>query len=135
MPEHRRQFSPQFKAEAVQMVIETGKPIAAVARDLGIHDGTLGNWVDAWRREDPEPDQPLSPVERARVRELEEENRRLRMENEFLKKQRPSSPGRSRSRALRGDRRGEGQLQDRLDVPPARRAKVQLLRLALQSEI
>jgi transposase-like protein len=42
MPEHRRKFSPQFKAEAVQMVIETGKPIAEVARDLGIHDGTLG---------------------------------------------------------------------------------------------
>ena len=71
---------------AVQMVIETGKPIAEVARDLGIHDGTLGNWVNAWRREHPEPDQPLSPVERARVKELEEENRRLRMENEFLKK-------------------------------------------------
>ena len=86
MPEHRRQFSPQFKAEAVQMVIETGKPIAAVAGDLGIHDGTLGNWVNAWRREHPEPDEPLSPVERARVKELEEENRRLRMENEFLKK-------------------------------------------------
>jgi transposase-like protein len=46
MPEHRRQFSPQFKAEAVQMVIETGKPVAEVARDLGIHDGTLGNWVN-----------------------------------------------------------------------------------------
>jgi transposase-like protein len=86
MAEHRRKFSPQFKAEAVQMVIETGKPIAAVARDLGIHDGTLGNWVNAWRREHPEPDQPLSPVERVRVKELEEENRRLRMENEFLKK-------------------------------------------------
>jgi transposase-like protein len=86
MPEHGRQFSRQFKAEAVQMVIETGKPIAVVARDLGIHDGTLGNWVNAWRREHPEPDQPLSPVERARVRELEDENRRLRMENEFLKK-------------------------------------------------
>ena len=86
MPEHRRRFSPQFKAEAVQMVIETGKPIAAVAGDLGIHDGTLGNWVNAWRREHPEPDEPLSPVERARVKELEEENRRLRMENEFLKK-------------------------------------------------
>src|ERR1044071_10482871 len=86
MPEHRRRFSPQFKAEAVQMVIETGKPIAEVARDLGIHDGTLGNWVNAWRREHPEPDQPLSPVERARVKELEDENRRLRMENEFLKK-------------------------------------------------
>ena len=86
MPEHRRKFSPQFRAEAVQMVIETGKPIAEVARDLGIHDGTLGNWVNAWRREHPEPAQALSPVERARVNELEEENRRLRMENEFLKK-------------------------------------------------
>jgi transposase-like protein len=86
MPEHRRKFSLQFKAEAVQMVIETGKPIAEVARDLGIHDGTLGNWVTAWRRENPEPDQPLSPVERARVKELEDENRRLRLENEFLKK-------------------------------------------------
>jgi transposase-like protein len=86
MTERRRKFSPQFRAEAVQMVIETGKPIAEVARDLGIHDGTLGNWLTAWRREHPEPDQALSPVERARVKELEEENRRLRMENEFLKK-------------------------------------------------
>ena len=86
MPEHRRQFSPQYKAEAVQMVISTGKPIAEVARDLGIHDGTLGNWVNAWRQEHPEPDNSLSPVERARVKELEDEVRRLRMENEFLKK-------------------------------------------------
>jgi transposase-like protein len=86
MTERRRKFSPQFRAEAVQMVIETGKPIAEVARDLGIGDGTLGNWVNAWRREHPGPDQALSPVERARVNELEEENRRLRMENEFLKK-------------------------------------------------
>jgi transposase-like protein len=81
MTEHRRRFSPQFRAEAVQMVIETGKPIAEVARDLGVHDGTLGNWVTAWRRDHPEPDQALSPVERARVKELEDENRRLRMEN------------------------------------------------------
>src|ERR671932_1935315 len=86
MPEQRRRFSPQFKAEAVQMVIETGKPIAEVARDLGIHDGTLGKWVNAWRRAHPDPDEPLTPVERARVTELEDEIRRLRMENEFLKK-------------------------------------------------
>jgi transposase-like protein len=86
MPEQRRRFSPQFKAEAVQLVIETGKPIAVVARELGIHDGTLGNWVNVWRREHPEPDQPINPVERARVQEMGEEIRRLRMENEFLKK-------------------------------------------------
>ena len=85
MPEQRRRFSAQFKAEAVQMVIETGKPIAVVARDLGIHDGTLGNWVNAYRRAHPEPGQP-TPVESARVQELEDEIRRLRMENEFLKK-------------------------------------------------
>lgn len=86
MPEQRRRFSPQFKAEAVQMVLETRKPIAEIARDLGIHDGTLGNWVNTWRREHPEPEQSVSPVERARVKEMEDEIRRLRMENEFLKK-------------------------------------------------
>src|SRR3712207_5570517 len=99
MPEQRRKFSPQFKAEAVQMVLETGKPIAEIARDLGIHEGTLGNWVNIWRRENPEPTTELTPVERARVKETEGEIRRLRMENEFLKKQRPSSRGRNRSRS------------------------------------
>jgi transposase-like protein len=42
--------------------------------------------VKAWRDANPEPETALSPVERARVSELEEENRRLRMELEFLKK-------------------------------------------------
>ncbi len=69
MPEQRRRFSPRFKAEAVQMVIETGKPIAGVARDLGIHDGTLGNWVNAWRREHPEPVVPVTAADRVRVKE------------------------------------------------------------------
>ena len=86
MPEHRRRFSPQFKAEAVQMVLETGKPIAEIARDLDIHDGTLGNWVNTWRRQNPQPESSVSPVEMARVKEMEDEIRRLRMENEFLKK-------------------------------------------------
>jgi len=130
MAETRRKFEHDFREGAVRLVRETGKPIAQVARDLGIHDGTLGNWVNAWRSEHPEPDQPLSPVERARVKELEAEVARLRMENEFLKKRRPSSRGRTRSRAVRGDRRGEGQLQDRLDVPVAGCAALQLLCLA-----
>ena len=68
------------------MVLETGKPIAEVARDLGVNDGTLGNWVKAWRDANPEPEPELSPVERARVKEMEDEIRRLRMEIEFLKK-------------------------------------------------
>jgi transposase-like protein len=82
----RRKFSPQFRAEAVQMVIETGKPIAEVAGDLGINDGTLGNWVNAWRHAHPEPDKPLAPADHAGMQEMETEIRRLRMENVFLKK-------------------------------------------------
>lgn len=86
MAQERRKFSPQFKAEAVQLVVQTGRPIAEVARELGIHDGTLGNWVNAWRRDNPEPEESLTPTDRVRLAELEDENRRLRLENEFLKK-------------------------------------------------
>ena len=86
MADNRRKFSPQFKAEAVQMVVESDKTIAQVARDLGVVEQTLGNWVKAWRDANPEPEPKLSPTERARMNELEEEVRRLRMENEFLKK-------------------------------------------------
>lgn len=86
MSQKRRKFSPQFKAEAVQMVLETGKPVAAVARDLAINEGTLANWVNTWRREHPVPEPDITPLERARVAEMEDEIRRLRMENEFLKK-------------------------------------------------
>jgi transposase-like protein len=42
--------------------------------------------VNQWRRENPEPDPELTPTERVKVREMESEMRRLRMENEFLKK-------------------------------------------------
>ena len=86
MPEKRRKFSPQFKAEAVQLVVASGRSVAEVARELQINEGTLGNWVNTWRRDNPEPEPEMSPVERARLSELEEEVRRLRMENEFLKK-------------------------------------------------
>jgi len=45
MPDSRRKFDPEFRQGAVRIVRETGKPIAQIARDLGVHPGTLGNWV------------------------------------------------------------------------------------------
>jgi transposase-like protein len=44
LPRPKKSFSPEFKDEAVKMVIETSRPIARVAKDLGINEGTLGNW-------------------------------------------------------------------------------------------
>ena len=82
----RRRFSAQFKAEAVQMVVQADRPIAHVARDLKINEQTLGNWVTVWKADHSEPEKEVTPLERARISELEEEVRRLRMENEFLKK-------------------------------------------------
>ena len=62
MTTHRRKqsYSPEFRAEAVRQVIEASRPIAAVARDLGIVEQTLGNWVKAWRDEHAGDEPPLS---------------------------------------------------------------------------
>ena len=68
------------------MVIETSRPIARVAKELAINEGTLGNWVGIYRREHAGEEPPLTVSERARLRELERETRELKMENEFLKK-------------------------------------------------
>jgi transposase len=82
----RKSFSPEFKDEAVKMVIESSRPIARVAKELGINEGTLGNWVSIYRREHAGEEPPPTVSERARLRELERENRELKMENDFLKK-------------------------------------------------
>jgi transposase len=80
-------YSSEYRESAVAMVRETGKSIADVARDLGINEGTLGNWVtrDRRRRGEQREDQ-LNETERAELVRLRRENAQLRMEKEILKK-------------------------------------------------
>jgi len=75
MAETRRSFDPEFRAGAVRIVRETGKPIAQVARDLGINEGTLANWVkkDREARGEAAAGQ-LSEDERAELTRLRREN-------------------------------------------------------------
>jgi len=83
----RGSYSPEFKEAAVREVIDQSRPIADVARRLGLVEQTLGTWVKAFRAEhvgEAESELPVSV--RARVKELEREVRELRMENEFLGK-------------------------------------------------
>ena len=85
MPNTRPPYPPEFRQEAVRLVGSSGKPLVVIARDLGISGETLRSWVkqakiDAGEREG------LTSEERARLRELERENRLLREEREILRK-------------------------------------------------
>ena len=68
------------------MVIESARAIAEVAREIHVNEGTLGNWVNKYRVEHADEEPPLPMSERARLRELERENRELKMKAEFLGK-------------------------------------------------
>jgi transposase len=82
----KHNYTPEFREEAVNLVIETSRPIAQVARELGIVEGTLGNWVNAYRREHAGDEPPLAMSERVRLREAERELRELRQKVTFLEK-------------------------------------------------
>ena len=81
-----RRYDPDFRQGAVRLVFETGKPIAQVARELGVNEGTLGNWVARDRRERGEGMAALSEPERAELARLRKENAELRMQRDVLKR-------------------------------------------------
>src|SRR5947209_5823152 len=105
MPEIRKKYDREFREGAVRIVEETGKPIAQVARDLGVNEGTLGNWV-ARAREARDGTEGLSTGDLEELKRLRAENAELRMERDVLK------------RSVGGRVAGLGEDGRGLDAPP-----------------
>jgi transposase len=82
------QYPEEFRRETVRLVLNTDKPMAEVARDLGINYKTLGNWVrsDKYRQERDAQPGAISENERIELRRLRAENKELKLEREILRK-------------------------------------------------
>ena len=85
MPEKRTKYDREFREGAVRIVSETGRPIAQVARELGVNEGTLGNWV-ARDREKRQNTDGLSTGDIEELKRLRAEVAELRMERDVLKR-------------------------------------------------
>jgi transposase len=89
MGRKRRGFTPEYKDEAVKLVINTGRTVATVARELGLNEATLGRWVHDFRARATAGQAGqggLSETERAELMRLRRENSDLKLDRAFLKK-------------------------------------------------
>ena len=86
MAHRRRSFTPEYKEQVARMVVEESRAIPSTAREVGVNEQTLRNWVRDYRSKHAGEEPPLTVSERARLRELEKEVRELRLEKEFLGK-------------------------------------------------
>ena len=83
----RRQFTPEFKAETVRLVRESGKTVGQVSRDLGLTETAVRRWVDQSKATPSAAAIGLLSVdERSELERLRAEVRTLRMERDILKK-------------------------------------------------
>jgi len=84
----RRQFSREFKLEAVRLVKQRGVTVAQAARDLDVHENVLRKWIRELAA-DPQqafPGKGVMKSEVAEIERLKKENAKLRMERDILKK-------------------------------------------------
>ena len=82
----RRSFTDDYKAGAVRLVLDEGKTVAAAARDLGLTESSLRNWVDQARADRTHGKTGLTTAEREELARLRKENRILHEEREILRK-------------------------------------------------
>lgn len=99
----RKSYTPKYRQEAAHLVIDTGRTIAEVAREIGVGQPLLGRWVAVEQSRMEDPPEAIDVNERAELDRLRRENAELRMDREFLKKaaaffatENSSSSGRSR---------------------------------------
>ena len=88
MGKNRRQYIKEFKIEAVRLIVEEGRPISDVARELGTAQSLLHRWKKKSEegKIDPFPGKGRLSPEDEELRQLRRENKRLRMERDILKK-------------------------------------------------
>src|SRR5664279_2466108 len=82
----RKSYTPAYRHDAARLVIDTGRPIVVVAREIGVGEALLGRWVAVERAHDDGPPPALDVDERAELERLRVEVVELRMDREFLKK-------------------------------------------------
>ncbi len=117
----------EFKEQAVRRVIDGSRPVVDVAQELGVHEGTLSNWVRRHRDEHPVEEKPLTQSERVRLAELKRENRELRAKAEFLVKRQLSSPRSIGELEVRVHRWRESELSPAINVSLAWRVTFRFL--------
>ena len=79
----RRAYTDEYKAHAVAFVINDGRPIVEVARNIGVHEITLGKWVKKAKASSESASAPLEDSERVELERLRAENAELKMQVEF----------------------------------------------------
>jgi transposase len=82
----RRSFTDEYKTGAVRLVLDEGKTVAAVARDLGLTESSLRNWVEQARADRTKGKTGLTTAEREELVRLRKELRVVQEEREILKK-------------------------------------------------
>ena len=100
MVKRYQKFTPEFREETAKLIVEHGRVIADVAREIGAGETTVGNWVKAYREKHTDDEPPLELSERARLRELERRTGNWKWKRHFSEKQRRTSLGSSGEREV-----------------------------------
>ena len=93
----RRSFTDDYKTGAVRLVLDEGETVASAARDLGLTESSLRNWVEQARADRTKGKTGLTTAEREELARLRKEVRELRMERDVLKKAAAGSTGQCNS--------------------------------------